>query len=74
MEQLPRYIGETVRVSAHGRTGSVRKVRAGVFVFSIDGFNNRTRWGNAEEMREDLATFNMTGGFPGLKSGQFAGL
>ena len=65
---LPRRNGEVTSIDAHGHTLNVKRIKGDVFYARIRG-TERARWGNAEEISEDIKYFRETGALPREKEG-----
>jgi hypothetical protein len=62
---LPAKINDVVEFQAHGETLTVKKKGAGEYVAYLgEKPRGHARWGNAEEIREDIAYFLDIGALP----------
>ncbi|MCK9355633.1 MAG: hypothetical protein M0R22_00570 [Dehalococcoidia bacterium] len=68
--QLPKHNGETLTIVAHWKTLVVKKIKAGEYVACIKS-SRHVRWGNSEQIREDIAHFEEHGTLPFSKGGMF---
>lgn len=62
--QLPARRGESIDIEAHGVKGTIKHHESGDYVFSIETIRDRKRWGNAEQIRQDVSCFLETGSLP----------
>lgn len=62
--KVPRKINETLEFDAHNKKGIVKKKGSGVYVFRIEGQNERMRWGNRREICSDIKHFHDYGSLP----------
>lgn len=67
MVQLPKQTGESVCITAHGFSLNVKKLRRCEYFARIDG-NQRGRFGDADQIREDIAQFLNNGTLPRSKT------
>lgn len=61
---LPKTIGEKTAFSAQDSTFYVKKKTAGEFVLIHEQNKQRSRWGNAAEIRQDIAHAMTFGTWP----------
>lgn len=67
---IPKGIGETASIEAHGRILRVKYHSRGTYFLRIVG-EQRARWGNAREAREDIAYFLETNALPPASAASF---
>lgn len=61
--QLPKYIGETRRFEAYGRTFVIRRIRSNTYTLAALDLD-RIRFGNRKEILQDIGTAQATGQLP----------